>query len=76
MKAGNWGLRAMVLLMLDHRTGQWVPLDLLAKQVYAPVSAVETACQELIDAQLMQGAVVDGRQCMGVKCDETSAVYA
>ena len=76
MTGGCWGLRAVILLTLDRRPGQWVPQDGLAKRLCAPVSAVEAACQELIDAQLMQGAVVDGQPCVGVKCDDTSAVAA
>jgi hypothetical protein len=76
MNSGCWVLRAMVLLTLDGRPGQWVPLDWLARRVFASQSRVEAECQDLVDAQLMQSAVVDGRPCVGVKCDETSAVCA
>lgn len=76
MRAGCWGLRAMILLTLERRPGQWVPLDWLARRVFADEPTVEAACQELLDAQLMLGAVVDGRQCVGVKCDESSVVAA
>ena len=61
-----YALRACVLLRLQARKGEWVPLADLVQHLAAPVDRVRNVVEQLVQAGYAHHAVIDGLELAGI----------
>lgn len=62
-----YALRATVLILVEHKRGDWVPVHQLARDVAQPFDRVFDTCMGLVQANHVQhGRAADGQHYVGI----------
>lgn len=61
-----FALRACVLIRLQARKGEWVPLQDLVAHLGVSIERVRNVVQQLVDAGHAHQAVVESRELVGI----------
>lgn len=62
----SYALRALVLIRLQARKGEWVCIDDLVGHLAAQVARVRNVCQQLVDEGVALRADQGGRELYGI----------